>query len=134
MKHLPEKKVAFLVAVAKRIVPEVVELDERGLKIFLTIIDRALGDRPEEVRAKFATFLGVLRWAPVLRYLSPFDRLPIRKQDAVLRWFESAPIGLLRQGTWGLKSMVFMGYYGRTEVWEEIGYAPSFGSLERLGA
>ncbi len=134
MKFLPEDKTEFLLVLARRIVPEVVELDERGMAHFRTIIDRALGERPDEVRKKFATFLGVLRWAPVLRYLSPFDRLTIRRQDAVLRWFEGAPIGLLRQGLWGLKSMVFMGYYGRTDVWEEIGYEPSFDSLERLDA
>lgn len=134
MKSLQSDKEAFLLVVARRIVPEVAALDERGLAHFAAIIDRALGDRPEDVRKKFATFLGVLRWAPVLRYGAPLDRLAPRRQDAVLRWFEDAPVGLLRQGTWGLKSMVFMGFYGRAEVWDEIGYAPTFDSLERLRA
>lgn len=134
MKSLQAEAEAFLLVVAQRIVPEVADLDDRGLAHFGAIVDRALGDRPEEVRKKFATFLGVLRWAPLLRYGAPFDRLSGGRQDAVLRWFEDAPIGLLRQGLWGLKSMVFMGYYGRSEVWEEIGYAPRFDSLERLRA
>jgi hypothetical protein len=134
MKSLARDKQRFLLAVARRVVPEVAGLDERGLAHFTTIIDRALCDRPADVRKKFATFLGVLRWAPVVRYGAPFDRLRPDTQDAVLRWFEDAPIGLLRQGLWGLKSMVFMGYYGRAEVWHEIGYAPSFDSLERLRA
>ena len=124
----------FFRTVARRVVPEVADLDDRGLAHFAAIVDRALGDRPREVRKKFATFLGVLRWAPVLRYGAPFDRLSGARQDAVLRWFEDAPIGLLRQGLWGLKSVVFMGYYGRAEVWEEIGYAPSVDALERLRA
>jgi hypothetical protein len=134
MESLGPDKEAVLLAAARRIVPEVAALDDRELGHFTVIIGRALGDRPEEVRNKFGTFLGVLRWAPVARYGAPFDRLAPRRQDAVLRWFEDAPIGLLRQGMWGLKSMVFMGYYGRSEVWDEIGYAPSFDSLERLRA
>jgi len=100
----------------------------------LALIDRTLGDRGESVRRKLATFLAVLRWAPVVRYGKTFPELTPARQDAVLRWFESAPVTLLRQGLWGLKSMVFLGYYGRAEAWEEIGYAPSFDSLERLGA
>jgi len=134
MTSLSEEQAAFLLVVARRIVPEATALDERGCAQLLAIIDRALMDRGADVCRKFGVFLGVLRWAPVLRYGRIFSGLRPDRQDAVLRWFESAPLGLLRQGTWGLKAMAFMGYYGRVEAWEEIGYAPSFDSLERLGA
>jgi len=134
MTSLNEEQAGFLLVLARRIVPKVAGLDERGCAQLLAIIDRALMDRRADVRRKFGVFLGLLRWAPVLRYGRIFSGLRPDRQDAVLRWFESAPLGLLRQGTWGLKAMVFLGYYGRTEAWEEIGYAPSFDSLERLGA
>jgi hypothetical protein len=134
MTSLNEEQAGFLRLLARRIVPEVAALDERGCAQLLAIIDRALLDRGPEVCRKFGVFLGVLRWAPMVRYGTAFPKLAPERQDAVLRWFESAPLGLLRQGLWGLKSMVFMGYYGRAEAWEEIGYAPSFDSLERLGA
>jgi hypothetical protein len=45
-------------------------------------------------------------------------------QDAVLRWFEDCPLGLLRKGFWGLKAMIYMGYYGQPETNELVGYAP----------
>jgi hypothetical protein len=112
----------------------VAALDEAGLSTMLGLIDRTLAERGEGVRRKLAAFLGVLRWGPALRYGRPFDALPPQRQDAVLRWFESAPLSPLRQGMWGLKSMVFMGYYARVEAWQEIGYAPAFDSLERLRA
>ena len=134
MTSLNEEQTAFLLVVARRIVPEVAGLGEWGCAQLLAIIDQALMDRGAEVCRKFGVFLGVLRWAPVVRYGRLFPGLRPDRQDAVLRWVESAPLGLLRQGTWGLKSMAFMGYYGRVEAWEEIGYAPSFDSLERLGA
>ncbi|HOC43632.1 MAG TPA: hypothetical protein PKJ99_11515 [Thermoanaerobaculales bacterium] len=134
MISLDDKCAAFLLVVARRIVPEVAALDEGGVAQLLAIIDRGLADRGADVCRKFATFLRVLRWAPVARYGRAFPALAAGRQDAVLRWFESAPVGLLRQGMWGLKSMVYLGYYGRPEAWEEIGYAPAFDSLERLGA
>jgi hypothetical protein len=134
MKSLTDDKAEFLMVVAERVVPEVADLDERGRARMLVIIDRALGDRPESVRKQFGTFLGVVKWAPVVRFLTPFHRLSAVRQAAVLRWFEDCPVSLLRKGTWGLKSIVFMGYYGRTEVWEAIGYEPSFDSRSRLHA
>jgi hypothetical protein len=134
MKSLAQEKAEFLLVVAERVVPEVAELDRTALGHFFAIVDRALMGRPPEVRKQFATFLGVLRWAPMFRYGAPFEKLQAERQDAVLGWFEDCPVSLLRQGFWGLKSLVFMGYYGRTEVWEEIGYAPSFDSTERLHA
>lgn len=134
MTSLGQERAAFLLVVARRIVPEVAALDESALLQMLALIDRTLSDRGTKVSRQFATFLSVLRWAPVARYGTSFCRLRPERQDLVLRWFESAPIALLRQGLWGLKSMVFLGYYGRAEAWEEIGYAPAFDSLERLRA
>lgn len=134
MTSLDETRASFLLVVARRIVPEAAALDEAGVAQVLAIIDRALLDRGPEVGRKFSLFLDVLRWAPLVRYGATFPRLGPQQQDGVLRWFESAPVTLLRQGLWGLKSMVFLGYYGRTEAWEEVGYAPSFDSLERLRA
>lgn len=134
MISLDDSRAAFLLVVARRIVPEVAALAEAGLSAMLGLIDRTLAERGEAVRRKLALFLGVLRWGPALRDGRPFDALPPQRQDVVLRWFESAPLSPLRQGTWGLKSMVFMGYYARAEAWQEIGYAPAFDSLERLRA
>ena len=134
MDSLAEPKAELLLLIAGRVVPEVAELDSTELKHFMAIVDRALMDRPVELRKQFGSFLGVIRWAPLLRYGMPFDRLNPERQDAVLGWLEDCPVGLLRKGFWGLKSIVFMGYYGRSAAWQEIGYAPSFDSAERLRA
>ena len=52
------------------------------------------------------------------------DDMSVKRQDAVLRWFEDNPVGALRSGTWGLKTMVFMGYYGQPETNASVGYQP----------
>jgi hypothetical protein len=126
VQSLPQAKAEFLRVLAARIVPETANLDASGASRFFAIIDSALMDREPGVRRQFATFLGVLRWAPLLRYGRPLENLLPGRQDTVLRWFEDCPVGLLRKGFWGLKAMVFMGYYGQPETHAEIGYAVSF--------
>jgi hypothetical protein len=126
MQSLPRDKAEFLRLLAERIVPETASLDAAGAARFFGIIDSALMDREPAVRRQLASFLGVLRWAPLLRFGKPLESLSPGHQDAVLRWFEDCPVGLLRKGFWGLKAMVFMGYYGQPETNAGIGYTPSF--------
>ena len=134
MKSLSQEKAEFLQVLAARIVPETAELDAAGLSRFFAIIDKALQDRPASVRRQFATFLGVLRWVSLFRYGGPLETLRAERQDAVLRWFEDCPVSLLRKGFWGLKAMVFMGYYGQPETNELVGYAPDFDGRAGLHA
>lgn len=134
MESLSQEKADFLRVLAARIVPETTELDAEGLGRFFDIIDGALQERTESVRGQFTTFLGVLRLAPSIRYGRPFERLSRERQDVVLRWFEDCPIGLLRKGFWGLKAMVFMGYYGQPETNPLVGYAPEFDGRAGLHA
>jgi hypothetical protein len=134
MQTLPQDKAQLLRLFAERIVPEVASLSTQGLSRFFTIIDRALKDRPSQVRRQFGAFLGLLRWAPLLRFGCPFERLSPSRQDATLRWFQECPLSLLRIGFWGLKTTVFMGYYGQVERWPQIGYTPEHDSSRRLHA
>jgi len=134
MRSLSREKAEFLRVLASRIVPETGGLDASGQGRFFAIIDETLGERKPAVRRQFAIFLAVLRWAPLVRYGGPFDRLPAERQHAVLRWFESCPVDLLRKGTWGLKTMVFMGYYGQPETNALVGYRPTFDGRDGLRA
>ncbi len=124
MESLTGRHAAFFMVVAEAITPEVAALDRDGRARMETIVDTALMDRDSGTRSQFGTFLGVIRMAPVLRYGRTFDRLGADQKAAVLRWFQECPISLLRKGFWGLKVLVFMGYYGQEEHWSEIGYAP----------
>jgi len=131
---LSERQWRFLLVVAARVVPAVAGLDEAGQRRFREIVLKALADRPRSVQRQFALFLGVIRWAPLVRYGARFDRLAPERQDAMLGWLMRAPLAKVRGGFWGLRALVFMGYYARPEVWSGIGYAPSFAGNERLHA
>ena len=129
---LSERKWAFLMCVAGSVVPAAADLDAGARSRFLAIVRNALADRPRSIQRQFGLFLGILRWAPFLRFGAPFDRLSPANRDAVLRWLLDAPLAKLRSGFWGLRVLAFMGYYGQAEVWPSLRYTPSFNGNEML--
>jgi len=126
MRSLSPRQASFFETVAATITPEVAEMSDDARSRMAEIVDAALRDRGESMRRQFGVFLKVVRLAPVVRYGRSFERLDPNRRVAVLRWFQDCPIGLLRKGFWGLKALVFMGYYGQPGHWSEIGYAPAF--------
>ena len=118
--------------VAGRIVPAVGNLDAEGRARFIAIVGKALADRPRSIQRQFVLFLGLLRWLTLVRFGAPFDRLSPENQDVMLRWLLDAPLTKLRSGFWGLRTLAFMGYYGQTEVWPSLRYAPLFNGNEML--
>jgi hypothetical protein len=129
VKNLDQDAVNRLETVAAIVVSGYSSIDSEGRVRFLEIIDEALGERPESMRRQLALFLKVLNVAPYLRWGRPLARLKAADAERALRWFQEAPVAKLRQGFWGLKTLVFMGYYGRNEVWPEVGYAPDFNGV-----
>lgn len=116
---------ALLLSIGERIAPGIARLDPAARGRVIDIIEHALASRPARLQRQLAMFLQVIRWSPIVRYGRAFDRLTPVQQDAVLRWFQNAPVAALRQGFWGVKALVYMGYYGRHEAGEEFGYRPS---------
>ena len=114
----------FLSVLAGRIVPEWRKLDAAGLERSFALIEEALASRPASMRRQFRLFLRAVRWLPAFRFGRPFERLEPAAQDAVLGWLQDAPVALIRKGFWGLKTLVFLGYYGRHEAGEAVGYRP----------
>lgn len=125
MRNLNQKAADRLQTVTTVVAPGFNNLSQLERERFFEIVDDALGDRPQSMCRQLALFLTVLDIAPIVRWGRPLGRLDSVRAERVLRWFQEAPIGKLRQGFWGLKTLIYMGYYGRNEVWPELGYAPS---------
>lgn len=111
-----------LVAAAPAIVPAFERLDAVQRAEFASIIDRALGERPESVQRQFRLFLRVLDLAPLLRFGSRFRTLDVPRRARVLEGLQDSPLLLLRRGVWGVRTMALMGFYGRADAAAEIGY------------
>ena len=131
---LGASRTGLFLAIARRVVPEVAGLDDSGRAAFLEPVEKMLSSKGPAMRRQLRLFLSVLRWSPVLRYGRRFDGLSPERQDAVLHWYFRCPVPVLRKGFWGLKTLVFLGYYGRPETGESIGYRPDRSGNEKLHA
>ena len=109
-------------AVARTVVPEAVGLEEEDWRAFESIVGDALRDRPAGLLRRLRVLLGVIRWLPMLRWGRPFPELSADARRRFLAALQKAPLVRVRQGFWGLRTLCYMGYYGREAVHAEIGY------------
>jgi hypothetical protein len=115
----------FLLCLAARIVPESAGAPAQVTEPLLAAIDSELHPRPRLQQLEFKLLLLAIRWMTVPFTLRWFERLPAERQDRWLRFLENAPLTLLRVGIWGLKTLVFFGYYTQDGVQQRILYLPS---------
>lgn len=118
---LGPRQARFLTCLAERIVPEVADAAPDVQSRLVAVVDAELAQRPRNQQLQVKLLLFVLRWMTLL----PFERLPGRWQDALLHLLEGAPLTILRVGIWGLKTLIFMGYYSQNTVDRRIHYDPS---------
>ncbi len=109
-------------AVTEVVAPAAADLDDEQWDRSFEIVETALADRPTAVRRQLRFFIRVLKWLPVLRWGRTFPALAPEPRARVLKALQDAPILLLRRGTWGLRTLALMGYYGLPEVRRRIGY------------
>jgi hypothetical protein len=109
-------------ALAATIVPRAAALATAQWAAVEAIIEGALLQRPVRMRRQLAGFIRVVNLLPAFRWGRTFRRLDPARRARVLRSLERSPLFLVRRGFWGLRTLVYMGYYGRPEVHEAIGY------------
>lgn len=118
--------------IAKRIVPQVAELkSDKQLKV-VGAVDDALSQREPALRMQFLGFLGVIKTAAFARYLRPLDKMSGEKQDTILNWFQDSAIHKLRVGFWGLRTLIYMGYYGDPARASKFNYVPDNNGNKKL--
>lgn len=110
-------------AIATTVVPEAASLDEAGWTELEAVIHSQLAGRPAGLRRQIRMFIRLLQWLPLLRYLRRFTGLDPARRTAFLEGMQRAPVTLLRVGFWGLRSLVFLGYYGSPRGLAATGYA-----------
>lgn len=112
----------ILRAVAMTVVPESSSLDEQAWAEVERVIEEALGRRTSRVRRQLIVFFRLLQVLPVARYGRQLTRLNARQRVVFLEWIERSPVLLIRRGFWGVRTLIFMGYYTREDVATAIGY------------
>ena len=109
-------------ALATAIVPEAAGLDEQDWTELEAIVETALSKRPPGMRRQFAVFVRLLDFLPRVRWLRSFRKLDPERRARFLRKVQSSKNFLFRRGFWGLRTLVYMGYYSRPQAYAEIGY------------
>lgn len=109
-------------AVVETVVPEAGELDPGGWSRVEAIVEDALRARPPSLRVQLRVLLRVVRWLPVVRWGRTFPALSLDARRRFLAFLQDAPVLLLRRGFWGIRTLAFLGFYGRREVHRELGY------------
>lgn len=109
-------------ALAATIVPESAGLDEHGWTELESIVETALSKRPAGMRRQLTLFVRALDFLPRFRWLRPFSSLGPERKARFLQRVQSSRVLLVRRGFWGLRTLVYMGYYARPEAYAEIGY------------
>lgn len=109
-------------AVAVTVVPDAARLDEAAWLEMEMLIEDALAERPAALRHQLLLFVRALQVLPIVRYGRPFTRLPQETRTRFLAALERAPVLAIRRGVWGLRTLLYLGFYSRPAEAAAIGY------------
>ena len=112
-------------AICIAFVPEAATLDEAGWREVESIVGRALAARPVVMRWQLAVFTRLLDVVALERTRHTLTGLSPAARWVLLESLAKSRLLLVRRGIWGLRTLVFMGYYARPRAAADIGYPAS---------
>ena len=110
-------------AIGSVVLPSTDPLDDAGWARAEAIIEKALAPRPPAIKRQIRLFLRLVNVLPVLTTGRTLVKLPPHRRAAFLQGLHRSPLQPLRRGLWGIRTLLFMGYYNQEGVRERIGYA-----------
>ena len=102
--------------------PEMRELDGAGWKSCAAVIEHALSRRPRALQRQLHIFISLLNVMAFARHGRTLSQLIPSMRSEFLHSIENSRVRLIRRGFWGLRTLVFMGFYARPEASAHIGY------------
>lgn len=117
-------------AIATAVVPEAERLDEAGWAEVERLVEKMLEARPAPVKRQLRLFIRAIGLLPLFRRGKRFTSLSASERRSFLSAIEESPAVLLRRGFWGIRTLVYLGYYARPEAGREIGYRAHPGGWE----
>ncbi len=106
------------------VVPDTAMLDVVGWAELEQLVLRSLRARPCELQRRIRLFMRLVQWLPLLRLGRPFTSLSPLQRERFLRSLQEHPLGTIRLGFWGLRTLALLGYYGRSDAARSVGYLP----------
>jgi len=111
-------------ALAETFVPDLAEAGGDEWSRLTEVVDGALRRRPPAIGRQLVLFVRVLDWLPLFTAGRRFAALELGDRRAFLERMQDSRWLVVRRGVWGLRSVVFLGYYSRPEVHARLGYHP----------
>ena len=112
-------------------VPEIAELSAAEWDDSVQVIESYLSTRPVKMQRQVRLFVRILNIAAILATGKTLPRSDIQSRTRFLHRIERGPVPLLRRGLWGVRTLVFMGYYTRPDVHRRIGYRGAMQPTDR---
>jgi hypothetical protein len=109
-------------ALAVTFVPEASSLGKQDWQEAYQLIGSTLSQRPRLVTRQLSLFVRVLNFLSVAKHRRGVTKLSSAERQAFLESIAQSSWALLRKGLWGLRTLVFMGYYARPSAGEQLGY------------
>ncbi len=114
------------------LIPATAGLDRTGVDAVLARVDARLALEDPGLRRQLRLFVRVLWWLPVLTSFRTFGGLPPNRREAFLLKLQDGPVQKLRVGLWGLRTLLYLGWYGDPAVQAGLGYRPDPRGWEAL--
>ncbi len=111
-------------AVVRTVVPDAVTLDQAEWDELDRLVLDSLSTRPPKLQRRLRLFMRLVQWLPLFRYGRPFTSLSPRQSQRYLSGLQASRVPAIRVGFWGLRTLAFLGFYGRRQAAESIGYRP----------
>ncbi len=120
-------------AVTTTVAPHAERLDKEGWGALTTIVESTLESQPARLKRQIRLGLWAIQWGALLQAGSRFTALDTTGRELFLRSLENHRLQSVRVGFWGIRTLALLGYYGRSEVREQLGYAAHRDGWEMAG-
>ena len=108
-------------------VPATAKLSPSELAPVLARVDARLAAEPPTLHKQLRLLVRVLWWLPLLTHLRTMGGLAPAQRQRFLERLQDGSLAKLRLGIWGLRTLLFVGWYGDPEVQAQLGYRPNVG-------
>ncbi len=115
-------------------VPATAPLGLAELAPVLARVDERLASEPPALQRQLRLFVRILWWLPLFTHLRTMGGLSPAQRLRVLTWLQDCPITKLRLGLWGLRTLLFLGWYGEPAVQARLGYRPNIAGWDAWNA
>lgn len=110
---------------ARAFLPEAAAFTEHDWQAMSSLVGGTLTGKPPRLLRQLGLFVRIIGLLAVLRHRRGLGTIPDDQLRTLLESLERSPLLLIRRGVWGLRTLVFMGYYTRPEAAVAIGYRAS---------